>query len=527
VTLGAASVADVCKLAPLPEPGNTPAITISPQLDEMVDQAIEALARRGGIFQRGGALVEVVSEPAPPSTLSRPAGAPRIAEVDEARAMDLLSGAACWTDGKGKQKLPPKPAVRAVLSRPERPGIPPLSGIVEAPILRADGSVLAAPGYDAATGLYLADSVRLDLPSAPTRDDARRAGAELLEVVEEFPFAGDTDRAAWLAMVLTPLARHAIDGPAPCFILDKNVRGCGGSLGADTVGIIVCGRDLTRVAPPETDVEVQKTITAVALAAEPIVLLDNVARPFGWASLDAALTGTSWNSRVLGHSRMTGRVPLATTWIATGNNIVIAGDTVRRVLRIRLESREERPEERRGFRHPDLRAYVRDERGRLLSAAFTLLRAYYLAGRPAQGLPPWGSYEAWSDTVRSAIAWAGLGDPAAGRADYASQVDEEHAILSALLDGLELLDPSGRGLSVNEMRRRTGDTASLDELPAMTGLREALAELAGESWSARRVGKGLARFSRRVAGGRYLERMPGTVHGLARWRVARLTEAAR
>ena len=40
------------------------------------------------------------------------------------------------------------------------------------------------------------------------------------------------------------------------------------------------------------------------------MLPDNVVQAFGWSSLDAALTGTSWNERVLGHSRMTGRLDL-------------------------------------------------------------------------------------------------------------------------------------------------------------------------------------------------------------------------
>ena len=46
----------------------------------------------------------------------------------------------------------------------------------------------------------------------------------------DFPFAADMHRAAWLAALLTPLARPAFDGPAPLFLVDANVRAAGKGL---------------------------------------------------------------------------------------------------------------------------------------------------------------------------------------------------------------------------------------------------------------------------------------------------------
>ncbi len=60
----------------------------------------------------------------------------------------------------------------------------------------------------------------------------------------------------------------------------------------------------------------------------------------------------------------------------------------------------EHPEERTDFRHPRLLAWVGENRGRILPAALTLLRAYVAAGRPVQRLPGFGSFEEWSDLVR-------------------------------------------------------------------------------------------------------------------------------
>jgi hypothetical protein len=238
---------------------------------------------------------------------------------------------------------------------------------------------------------------------------------------------------------------------------------------------------MTRIAPPAKDEEMAKMITAIALAGDPLVLIDNIVQAFGWASLDAALTGQSWDGRVLGQSRMTGRLELAATWYATGNNVTLAADIVRRVLRIRLETREERPEERRGFRHGDLKTFVRAERPRFLSAALTILRAYCRAGRPAQELAPWGSFEAWSGLVRNAVFWAGIGDPAKHRTDYVEQADQEHAVLDALLAGWEFVDPMRRGTTVANVLHRLAGTPNENEAAELQALRWALTEIGGTS----------------------------------------------
>jgi hypothetical protein len=81
-----------------------------------------------------------------------------------------------------------------------------------------------------------------------------------------------------------------------------------------------------------------------------------------------------------------GEAPLYMTWYATGNNVAIHADTARRVCHIRLESPDERPEERQDFRHPNLLGWVGQERPRLLCAALAILLAYCAAGRRWSGL---------------------------------------------------------------------------------------------------------------------------------------------
>src|SRR5262249_29908641 len=126
-------------------------------------------------------------------------------------------------------------------------------------------------------------------------------------------------------------------------------------------------------------------------------------------------------------------------------------DTARRICHCRLESSEERPEERSEFRHPDMLAWVGANRGRLLGAALTILRAYCAAGRPDLGLPAWGSFEGWSRLVRSAIVWVDLPDPGETRLLLQASADVTAECMSVLLECLEQMDPGRRGLTAAEI----------------------------------------------------------------------------
>ena len=420
-----------------------------------------------------------------------------------------MADAAAWyrTDGDESERIhPPDWVVRGLEARGSWSKIRPLEAIAESPILRADGTVLQTAGYDPTTAIVyrpLIDFPRI--PNAPTRNQAVAAVAALVEVVQDFPYATEAHRAGWVASLLTTLSRYAFPGPAPLFLFDANLRGCGKSLQTDAVAVITTGRPMARMSLPRDDDETRKRITAIALAGEPLVLIDNINGTLGNASLDAALTATSWSDRILGETAMASGIPLYSTWFATGNNVAIAADTARRTVHIRLESREENPEERSDFLHANLLAWVRQERPRLTAAALTILSGYCAAGRPAMNLTPWGSFEAWSELVRNALVWAGMPDPGSTRTALTSQSDREAAALRQLLAGWEELDPSGAGMTVVEMvRTLTDNPGSFDTV------RGALWELSppkdGKSLNPRSVGMKLHHLRQRVMGGKYLDR---------------------
>src|SRR5262249_12960756 len=146
---------------------------------------------------------------------------------------------------------PPAWCVSAVGSRGTWDGVRPLTGVVSFPVLRPDGTVLTEPGYDTRTGLYLhCPRTPLPIPENPTPDDAKAHAALLRDVVGDVPFAAPMHTSAWLAALLTPLARPAFDGPAPLFLVDANVRAAGKGLCLEVVSRVVTGNPFPVISYP-------------------------------------------------------------------------------------------------------------------------------------------------------------------------------------------------------------------------------------------------------------------------------------
>lgn len=503
------------------EPSPLPEIRVGVDLERMNDEAIGVLAKDERVFQRSGELVHVVRIPesAPRARIRRQPGTPTIRALPLPLLRERLSVGARWlryAKGKGsapevKAVLPPIDVCAGIIARGEWGGIRHLSQVVTAPMLLPDGSVLQVPGHHAPSGLLYWPSARFaDVDDAPTRDDAIRARDVILEVVCDFPFAKPEHRSAWLAGVLTMLARSAIDGPCPLFAVDANTRGAGKSRLVDSAVRLVHGHDAARMSQPDDDDEMRKRITTLVLEGDAAVLLDNVARPLQYPSFDAMLTSTTWKDRQLG-SNSSISAPNLGVWWTNGNNLDLGGDLSRRTLHMRIESPLENPEERDGFRHPNLLAWIAQERHRLVPVALTCLLAFTRAGSPRSGVRPWGSFEAWSELVAACVAWLDLPDPMLARATVDPSLDEGKTQLAIVLDGLARLSPDKRPLSVRAILDAlypSGDPRDR-EPDGFDALRDALEAAAraprpGQRPDSARVGRWLRKHKGRVVGGRRL-----------------------
>lgn len=499
-----------------------PTIVVNHEIARMVDEGVAALRQLPNVYQRAGSLSRVVEGGANPPGIDRPEDAPRIIDIGRETLDELLPLAAEWVklgaDDKHVRASVPDKVTKALAARGYWDGIPKITAVVETPIVRSDGSVLQDFGYDAKTGIVFWRQGEFPrVPERPSIDDAITAVDKLLAVVGDFPFASEAHRSAWLASVLTPFSRFSYYGPAPLMLADANTRGVGKGLLQAVTTTIISGRGIACMSLPHDDVEFSKTITSVAIAGLTSVLIDNISGVLGSAAFDAALTATSWTGRVLGQSKMTVSLPLLVTWYGTGNNVAIGADTSRRVLHIRLETPLEKPEERTDFRHRDLLGYVTAHRGELAIACCTILKAYFDAGLPDQGLREWGSYEKWSRLVRGAIVWAGQADPGETRVELAERSDLEANALKGLLAAWEQLDPGNEGLTAAHALRL------LDDFPdKYTMAREVFIEQfahgKAKAASTRAIGKRLSSFRRRVIGGRMFDCKPDR-NGIQEWLV--------
>jgi len=177
---------------------------------------------------------------------------------------------------------------------------------------------------------------------------------------------------------------------------------------------------------PQDDAEKRKLLTSALREDAGVLIFDNVTDHVGGPVLEAFLTAPIWTDRILGSSQ-TISLPNQSILIVTSNNATISGDTSRRTLVARLAPQNEMPELRR-FRIPHLIEHAKQSRRDLLIAAIRILQWHSQRGMPPPNrpLPPFGSYEGWSTTIRHALVNAGVPDPVETN-DLARVKDEDKA----------------------------------------------------------------------------------------------------
>ncbi len=537
--------------APVPRPDATPPPPLPGELrretirvevgylPEAADQAEAALIRApAGIYQRGS-LCRVSRHPtATVRGITRPRGVVLITAIDEVYLRDLLDRLVEWEHWNQRKKAytrcnVPDSIAKTLLARSGLWRFPVLTGVISAPTLRPDGSLLATPGHDPATGLFFDTQGETfpSIPDRPTREQGRAALDRLIEevlanpctnaaTVAGFAFASPTARAAALSAILTALVRPALP-KAPLHLFRACRAGSGKSLLADTVALIATGKPATVFDLAEDDpAEQEKRLLAVFLAGDSVINLDNLEGPLGGKSLAKMLTAETFTGRVLGQSR-TVTVPTAATWLATGNNTIVKEDITRRVVLCELDPQLEAPEKREYDRN--LADWIPAHRPALVAAALTALRAYIVAGQPKQPHPVMGSFEEWSRRVRDALTWLGEADPL-GDTDKMEDTDPIRMKLRALLlawHGAFTSIPSTCAEAVaraNETQRdETGTEAPTDPVLHET-LTEFFSDPKSGKISSRYMGEFIAKYQRRIECGARFE-VSGERHKVKQWRV--------
>jgi hypothetical protein len=305
---------------------------------------------------------------------------------------------------------PPIDVIKDLLATPsDKMPIPAVSAIVEVPTFAADGTLCDKPGYNAANRAFYAPPQELVIPTipmAPTDEDVRRARDLLMEPILEVPFTGDADLAHALALAIVPYVREIIGAASPIHLFDAPIHGSGKTLSAKAALKPAFG-EIMFVGQADDD-EFRKRITALAIAGRPVFFLDNVTRPLSSATLAMAVTSPTWTDRILGKS-VEVSIPNRMIWVVTGNNVILSGELARRCVRARIDPNTDQPWLRNGFRIPNMEEWITLNRGRLVAAALTLVRAWINDGMTAWAGRPLGSFESWSRVVGGILDRARIG----------------------------------------------------------------------------------------------------------------------
>lgn len=417
-----------------------PEIKITTDMTEVVNATERAMLDLPGdpqVFQHSRKLCFIGHGAPSPQWLLRDPDAPVIILAAPTPLRELANRAAKFLKYDKREKkwnptLPPEWAIDTLYTRLSWK-FPLLEAIITAPTIRADGKIIARPGYNTETGLFL-DTHGIEFPAVKEQaniDDARAALRRLEEPFADFPFASAHHRSAAIAGALTVTSRACVQGCVPLFPSRSHTPGSGKGLLVDVIATIGTGRYALRWPQVEDPEEERKRLLTIAIAGDQCVHIDNVTKPLGSAPLDSAITSREVSDRLLGKNQSS-TVPLRSVFFASGNNMGFTGDMARRVVPIDLDPKREKPEERSDFRHAPLLPWVKENRPRLVVDALTILKAYFNVGCPKQGVSQFGSFEEWSDLIRQALIWAGWPDPCEGRKNIEAESDssyETHAVL--------------------------------------------------------------------------------------------------
>jgi Bifunctional DNA primase/polymerase, N-terminal len=498
-----------------------PAIRCGTELTSAAEAAEQAIAGAGlPLFRRDTLLVRPVILAARGAN-DQPIQTVGLAQVNAIMMRSLMEQAARFEkyDSRAKAWIPCKPPTdiaELVLARAGHWPFPEVRGVLAAPSLRPDGSLLDKAGYDLDTGMYLLDPPAMpDIPEQPTERDGRRALAVLAKLLDSFPWQGDDDsRAVGVSALVSPVVRAALP-TVPLHAISSPEAGTGKSYLTQLAAAIATGFPCPVIASGSDDEETEKRLSAVLLTGQVILSVDNISRPFGGDFLCQVLDQPLVKIRILGQTAGPLIEPRMVLF-ATGNNLTLLGDIVRRAVIAHMDAGLENPWQRQFAVDP--LAKVQADRGTYIAAALTLCRAFLVSGE--QPLPPLASFTAWSNIVRSAIVAFGGGDPVKTMATAIANDPDREGLATVLITWSRAIGEDE--LTVAEVIARANKRTPYGEY-VDKDLRDALMTVAiGKSGdiNPQRLGLWLRSHRDRMLG-RYVLRRCGDIHTrVARWSVA-------
>jgi hypothetical protein len=304
-------------------------------LPQMLDYVRDELvAANIPVFRMGDRLVFVFRwsrSPEQNAALRRDADSLVVEELSDLRLLEYITERVSFVKRSGSNATlvpfaPPHRIAQHFIQSKDRWSFPLLNGVIHAPTLRADASILEQPGYDHQSGLYF-DPGGIVYPTinpTPTQADVLEELRVLKEPFLEFPFVTESNfecssMSVAVSAVLTGLIRRSLQS-APIHGFDSPEAGTGKGLACNCVSVIVTGHRGAAITFGKHNEEFKKLLFSALLANDQVIQIDNITRPLEGDSLNSALTETHLRDRVLGASKNV-TVPTSGLFLANGNNL--------------------------------------------------------------------------------------------------------------------------------------------------------------------------------------------------------------
>jgi hypothetical protein len=307
-------------------------------------------------------------------------------------------------------------------------------------------------------------------------DDAKNI---LYDVLGEFCFKDILDRDMSISYMITPMCRglyHTSNARTPLYIIQANRERAGKDYLAGVVGILYEGRAIddtpfvTGDKGEAANDEWRKKLTTALKAGRRRIHSSNNRGFLNSAILEQFLTSEVWTDRQLGGNtslELNNEIDLS---LSANIGLTYTPDLWFRARPINLFYGEENPNDR-VYKRTDLWGYVRANRGILLSAIYTLIRAWFDAGCPKSSIP-FTSFPEWSRVVGGIMEYNGMGNPCIQIEDDGIGGDKETQSMKelfAFMAEYAYNHQDAKGFTISDIRKFIMEAISNEEFEGFSG----------------------------------------------------------
>jgi hypothetical protein len=364
----------------------------------------------------------------------------------------------------------PLSLVKAYVGMQWWPGVPRVTRMATAPVVRPDWTVAWEAGYDAGSTVYITEA------SAPFDAELNQANVGMLVswlrgFFAPFAFEHETSWADALGLALTPIIVSALpqSAPVPGGIITANKPGSGKTVLAQVIASMGSGVPATPQPLPSVDGMKTHVTTLLNGGGKPVVVFDNVKASLDSDALESLLTSRTWIDRKF-RTQEDFTLRNDTQWLFTLNGATASPDMIRRLVMIPLDV------ERSGVAwDPLIMGKVLANLKMLRAALVVLVEWWVKCGKPV-GSQSRSGFEDWFETVSGILEAAGVEGFNAAYEDTAHSVYNADEDLADIVERIARVMGTGSAWKSGELWNSAYDVLGAGLSSAAMADRQALAD---------------------------------------------------